>query len=341
MGSADVELQAAPFSWPQNPRRSSYSAFWRRAAPFVALCLLVLVAYNRRSLLRHAQDAFAAVYYKSDPAMMGRSHAAFPSPVCCTGQSCVPKGGGRVVVLSTLSSPAYLPLFLQLECTLRMSNPGLELAVLLEPGLLPKSSERLLRKLGVTLVQTYPLEYPNTYEPRYGKNFVKLKAFNLTQYDAVLMVDADTVIVGDVAPLWSLPTPFAAVWDQYRWLGRHRTGLRGLNGGVLLLRPCPAVAAHMAGILESHPKLRFTHRAAEQDFLDWYFRYTGTVLPLEYNVQTAQSLVGNLTVGGVAPVVLHFTNQKPWHGREAGRLGHQFLCSAADLRRRSVAAGMT
>lgn len=126
----------------------------------------MLVAYNRRSLLRHAQDAFAAVYYKSDPAMMGRSHAAFPSPVCCTGQSCVPKGGGRVVVLSTLSSPAYLPLFLQLECTLRMSNPGLELAVLLEPGLLPKSSERLLRKLGVTLVQTSPLEYPNTYEPR-------------------------------------------------------------------------------------------------------------------------------------------------------------------------------
>lgn len=57
--------------------------------------------------------------------------------------------------------------------------------------------------------------------------------------------------------------------------------------------------------------------------------------------QTAQSLVGNLTVGGVAPVVLHFTNQKPWHGREPGRLGHQFLCSAADLRRRSVAAGMT
>lgn len=64
-------------------------------------------------------------------------------------------------------------------------------------------------------------------------------------------------------------------------------------------------------------------------------------LPLPVREQTAQSLVGNLTVGGVAPVVLHFTNQKPWHGREPGRLGHQFLCSAADLRRRSVAAGMT
>lgn len=50
---------------------------------------------------------------------------------------------------------------------------------------------------------------------------------------------------------------------------RYRTMLERINGGVFLLRPCKAVEAHMLRLLERHPKLRFVHGAAEQDFFGW------------------------------------------------------------------------
>ena len=146
-----------------------------------------------------------------------------------------------------------------------------------------------------------------------------MRAFGLTQYDAVLLLDADTVVARDLGALWALPAPFAAVWDQSKWLSRYKTqarprwarraelggplpraparrcccfcspcplpqGRAGLpthplspppnpqpqvqliNGGVFFLRPCPATEAHMVALLLRHPKLRFTHGAAEQDF---------------------------------------------------------------------------
>lgn len=50
---------------------------------------------------------------------------------------------------------------------------------------------------------------------------------------------------------------------------RHRTVQQRINGGVFLLRPCAAVEAHMLQLLERHPKLRFVHGTAEQDFFGW------------------------------------------------------------------------
>ena len=85
----------------------------------------------------------------------------------------------------------------------------------------------------------------------------------------MLLVDSDMAVAGPIGHLFSLPTHFAAVWDQSKWLNRYKTMLQRINGGVLLLRPCAAVQAHMLGLLQAHPKLRFTHGTAEQDFLSW------------------------------------------------------------------------
>jgi hypothetical protein len=69
----------------------------------------------------------------------------------------------------------------------------------------------------------------------------------------------------------SLPAAPPADWLP-AWLPgrRFNTRLKGINGGVLLLRPCPAVQQHMTELLDSHPKLRFSYGAAEQDFFTWW-----------------------------------------------------------------------
>ena len=76
---------------------------------------------------------------------------------------------------------------------------------------------------------------------------------------------------------------------------RYRTVVNHINGGVMLLRPCAAAEAHMVSLLDAHPKLRFVHGAAEQDFFGWYYRYTGATLPLQWNCQAEQCLDGSRT----------------------------------------------
>ena len=50
--------------------------------------------------------------------------------------------------------------------------------------------------------------------PRYELSWVKLRAWELTDFDVVLLLDADVTIIGDISPLFTLPTHFAAVPDQ-------------------------------------------------------------------------------------------------------------------------------
>ena len=58
------------------------------------------------------------------------------------------------------------------------------------------------------------------------------------------------------------------------------------------------------------------------------------MLPLEYNAMASDSLNGDLTIGGRPPVVVHFTQHKPFGGPVKGRQGHQFLCRPEELARR-------
>jgi hypothetical protein len=234
----------------------------------------------------------------------------------------------KVAVVTYLRDDNYLPLFQQLTCTLKASNPNIDLALMYVPGDLSDNVMNELKLHNTTLLPVPPVtEYTNYYEPRYARNWLKLRAWSLVQYDAVLLVDSDVAIVGDISPLFTLPTPFAAAPDQSRWLNRFKTRLEKFNGGVLLLRPCPAVEQHMLQILEAYPKLRFTFGTAEQDFLTWYFRYVSMTLPLEYNAQASQSLIGNVTVGGMRPRIIHYTEHtKPWKGPVPGVPGHQYLC---------------
>ena len=59
-----------------------------------------------------------------------------------------------------------------------------------------------------------PTHPPSPHPPPAPPCRVQVRAFGLTQYDAVLLVDPETTFTGDVAPLLRLPTDFAAAWDQ-------------------------------------------------------------------------------------------------------------------------------
>ena len=180
-GNGGGSARASPRGLPPLSARS-----WRRAlsaALALALCLVLL--FKHRSLYRNGQDAVAAAYYGLDPAMLGRSEARYPAPHCCRDEACAARGSGsgaassssssgggggggtgRVAVVTYLRDDAYTPLLQQLECTLRRSNPGLELGLMMVEGELGAGTLALARALNITLLPVAPLDYPNTYDWR-------------------------------------------------------------------------------------------------------------------------------------------------------------------------------
>jgi hypothetical protein len=310
----------------------------RRAAPSpraaAALAAFALAAFALlftgagHALRKRACDVYTAAAYRLDPELRGRSEVADPAPACAPRTS----GGGRAAVVTYIRDDRHLELLRQLECTLRRSNPGLELAAMAVEGELAPGTLAAMRALNVTLLPVAPLDVPNVYEPRFARNWLKLRAWELAAYDSVLLVDSDIAFAGDVGGLFPAPAPFAAAYDQPGRLNLAKTAGRPMfQGGALLLRPCAAAAAHMRALVAARPKLRFAFSNAEQEFLSWYFRHFAWVLPLEYNAMTRPSLAGDVTVGGAAPRVVHFTSNKPFGGPRRGSPGHQFLCPLEEL----------
>ena len=48
---------------------------------------------------------------------------------------------------------------------------------------------------------------------RFGKNWIKLQLWNMTEYDGLMWLDADTVVLEDLRHVFQLPTAFAATLD--------------------------------------------------------------------------------------------------------------------------------
>jgi hypothetical protein len=223
---------------------------------------------------------------------------------------------GRYAILTTLRNDAYLPFLDNLLCSLEKSNPRIDIIVATKQGDLSASVESTVRNsLGAKgkLIYWEDYTFSNNVHSRYALNWIKLRAWEMEEYDALLMVDSDTVILEDVQHLFTLPTHFAAAMNEDKVYHACYPSLGTLQGGVILLRPCSAVARHMQELLSAYPELRFTHDHAEQSFLSWYFYYDKLALPVEYNaISHHLRLSGGdviTTRSGLRPYIVHFTRK--------------------------------
>ena len=135
---------------------------------------------------------------------------------------------------------------------------------------------------------------------KFALNWWKVMPWGFTEFDAILMLDADTVVLSNLMHLFALPTDFA-------WATFQAPGFDINVGGLTFLRPCKAVLAHMLELVAADPDLHFQDVFAEQSFFEWYFKYTGLRLPMEYNAAYfALEECGGTTCGGIKPKVVHF-----------------------------------
>lgn len=134
-------------------------------------------------------------------------------------------------------------------------------------------------------------------------NFVKLRLWQLTDYETVVFIDADAVVVRNIDRLFSYPE-FSAAPNVYESLGDfHR-----LNSGVFVAKPSQETFAAMLERLDAPDAF---WRRTDQTFLQNFFpEWHG--LPVFFNM--LQYVWFNLPElwDWKSVSVVHYQYEKPW-----------------------------
>jgi alpha-N-acetylglucosamine transferase len=207
---------------------------------------------------------------------------------------------------------AYLPGLLALGASLRASGSTVPMVALVSADVSPAARARL-RTLGWQLRDIEPLHVQGVRPlyPRFDEAFVKLRAWQLTEFDKVVLLDADTLVVRNIDDLFERP-PLAAAPD---FLMPDR-----FNSGVMVLRPSQTTFAAMVAALDRTQ----SYDGGDQGFLngffdDWYASPVAHRLPAGYNLMhfIVQFLRGHPVLRDALERearVIHYAVQKPWHG---------------------------
>eukprot|EP00877_Chromochloris_zofingiensis_P002761 jgi/Chrzof1/12486/Cz06g36010.t1 len=222
-------------------------------------------------------------------------------------------------------SPGYMPMLKELHCSLQQTNPGVELIVLGAPGDLPGSVVSQINALTNTRYQAVQeIGFKNSLNERFALNWIKLQAWEMIDFNALIMLDTDMVVLEDLTHLFTLPTDFA-------WTTHQGPAWPHNSGGFVFLRPCKAVFEHMVHLIRTKPELRFEKKHAEQSFFNWYFDYTGIRLPMIYNANFhfISKQGGNIVFKGpgTKPLVIHFADIKVFTPTKGTR-EWEYLCDA-------------
>lgn len=140
--------------------------------------------------------------------------------------------------------------------------------------------------------------------------FTKLTLWSLDKIglDALVYLDADTLVLRNFDEVFQLPYAFAAAPDVW---GDQRGMTLEFNAGVLFIRPNSAVYEH---ILEVLPDTDFPMQFAEQAFLNQYFAGRTVTLPPVYNGNLAMKYRYPEAWAGLKDEirVYHYTLVKPF-----------------------------
>jgi lipopolysaccharide biosynthesis glycosyltransferase len=161
-------------------------------------------------------------------------------------------------------------------------------------------------------VYAWPLIIPPLRtNPRWRVNYSKLHLWEMVDYDKILYVDLDTIIMKNLDVLFSLDV------SQF-YLGSHdygkytSIGSTKMNGGVFLMKPNPDVFQALLDMMV-HGAEKYRVIEAEQGLFNYYFNSTThCCLPAPYNVQKSVSKYLPMLWDINKMAVLHFVGEKPW-----------------------------
>jgi len=180
--------------------------------------------------------------------------------------------------------------------------------VLAARGQLSPVCQQVVKGLGGELREVDAISFTRTASAkRLNKHlrFTKLLAWNLVDYEKVVLIDSDMVVLRNIDHLFG-HAECSAVEDP---------GSPGLfNSGLMVIRPDTEVFDAM---LKSLPNLQ-SYNSGDQGFLNLFFNQTWTTnpalrLPITYNIFPRMKHYASWGLYKKDMHVLHFTAEiKPW-----------------------------
>ncbi|PWI17638.1 polysaccharide pyruvyl transferase [Streptomyces sp. Act143] len=225
--------------------------------------------------------------------------------------------GKRRIAFASYVDENYLPGFLTLLRSLALSNPGVcEDFVVLYDDLRPGSIARIralhprivLKRVDDTHYDAYKKGDQDNYLVR--KAYFILDVFRIREYDTVITLDTDMVVLGDLRELLELREGLAAV-PQF-FYGQHK-----LNSGLLVIQREYLSDEFCARLDQCGRSGDYELDKHDQGILNAVLDGDFIRLDPRYNF-VKRRLSGDLPVPDDT-AILHFTGRhKPWQGGEAG-----------------------
>ncbi|MGW2957311.1 glycosyltransferase [Streptomyces sp. NPDC001220] len=223
----------------------------------------------------------------------------------------------RRIAFASYVDENYLPGFLVLLRSLALSNPGVcEDFVVLYDDLRPASIAKIralhprivLQRVNDTHYDSYVKGDQDNYLVR--KAYFILDIFRLRDYDTVITLDTDMVVLGGLGELLELREGLAAV-PQF-FYGQHK-----LNSGLLVIQKEYLSDEFCAKIDKTGRSGEYELDKHDQGILNAVLDGDFVRLDAKYNF-VKRRLSGDLPVPEETKI-LHFTGRhKPWQGGESG-----------------------
>lgn len=140
--------------------------------------------------------------------------------------------------------------------------------------------------------------------------FYKLDIFSLKEYDRIVFIDLDTLILKDIKELFDCEAPIAGV--PVFQIGSNRIG-GGVNSGVLVINKKflnLGVYHNLIKIAEYKTNLHLP----DQIIINKYFNQQIYLLPKIYNCEKRMFLSTDQSVQNIfkEKAILHYVGKKPW-----------------------------
>lgn len=207
---------------------------------------------------------------------------------------------------------AYVPGIEALGRSLVETQTSAPRVVMVTPEVPTEATSKLAAQ-GWEIREVAPIPNPHRDDEllfrRFGASFTKLRAFDLCEYERIVFLDADTIVLRNIDDLFQRPG-FAAAPDFFM--------PDRFNSGVMVVEPSHALFERLQAALSTSP----SYDGGDQGFLnsfwpDWWSMPVAHRLTSGYNMHhfVFQFMMGHpsLRAQCLADIrVLHYTLQKPW-----------------------------
>lgn len=219
--------------------------------------------------------------------------------------------------ITMLSTDDYLPGVLVLDFCLKIVQSKYPLVVAINESI-SKETIEILKKNDIDYINIESVPKPKI-ENQYGlyaywlNTFDKIALFNLIQYEKLVYVDSDMLVLKNIDELFDKPKMSAVRAGQLK-----NPDWRGLNSGLVVIEPNKA---DYKGLVDTIVNYNGDKEIGDQDIMAMYFDKWADQnelhLPEEYNIfycYAEEYLKEPFNLKRENYKIIHFIGKKkPWH----------------------------